>query len=166
MTQRKPPGVSFPGWIERQIRVAETEGAFENLTGKGQAIADLDAHSDDLNWILNYLRRENADIAALLPRSLALAKEVELLPERLRTQRYESTVRAIISDLNDRIRAAHRLPSDGPPMRVWIVDIEGAVDRWRIDRTETAATLDVAEPEPVTTPPLTRRRRFSRRAAR
>jgi hypothetical protein len=143
MTQRKPPNVSFPGWVERQIRVAEARGAFENLPGTGKELTDLDSRPDEMGWVLNYLRRENADIAALLPPALALAKEVDLLPEQLSKLRSEAAVRLAVDDLNSRIRRAHRFPQDGPPIRVWIVDVEPEVARWRADR----ATPPVDEPE-------------------
>ena len=31
MTQRKPPGTSWESWIDAQIRVAQEQGAFDNL---------------------------------------------------------------------------------------------------------------------------------------
>ncbi|MDT4950518.1 MAG: hypothetical protein QOJ37_3113, partial [Pseudonocardiales bacterium] len=34
MTDRKPQNVSFPDWVEGQIRTAEADGAFANLPGK------------------------------------------------------------------------------------------------------------------------------------
>ena len=44
MTERKPPGVSWESWIDRQIREAEERGAFADPRGwqadpgSGQAI--------------------------------------------------------------------------------------------------------------------------------
>ncbi|NED90626.1 DUF1992 domain-containing protein, partial [Streptomyces sp. SID11233] len=34
MTQRKPPGLDFESWIDRQIREAEERGEFRALAGK------------------------------------------------------------------------------------------------------------------------------------
>ena len=42
MTERKPPGVSWESWIDRQIREAEERGAFADLPGAGMRIPDLD----------------------------------------------------------------------------------------------------------------------------
>ena len=134
MTQRKPPGVSFPGWVERQIRTAEASGAFANLPGAGKPIPDLDRRHDDLAWVANYLRRENVDAAELLPPGLALAKEVEQLPERLQREKSEPRVRRHVEDLNERIRQAHARPQVGPPVRVRPVDVEAALQQWRDSR--------------------------------
>ncbi len=42
MTERKPPGVSFETWIDKQIREAADRGEFDNLPGAGKPIPDLD----------------------------------------------------------------------------------------------------------------------------
>ena len=46
MTQRKPLGTSWETWIERQIRVAQEEGAFNNLPGAGKPLPHLDQDFD------------------------------------------------------------------------------------------------------------------------
>ena len=61
MTQRKPPNVSVPDWVERQIRTAQAQGAFANLPGAGKPIPDLDRPQPELAWIAGYLRREDVD---------------------------------------------------------------------------------------------------------
>lgn len=35
MTERKPLGVSFESWIDKQIREATERGEFQNLPGAG-----------------------------------------------------------------------------------------------------------------------------------
>ena len=40
MTQRKPLEHSFESWIEGQIRVAQEQGAFDNLPGAGKPLPD------------------------------------------------------------------------------------------------------------------------------
>ncbi len=159
MTERKPPNMTWPGWVEHQVRTAEAAGAFDDLPGKGKPIPGLDRPQDDLAWIANYLRRENVDVAALLPPALALAKEVEVLPERLVTEHSEHRVRAIVDDLNDRIVTAHRLPQSGPPMRVGRVDLEAVVGRWRSDRAAlVAARASAREPVSRSSEPTRRAR--------
>ncbi|MCU1656162.1 MAG: hypothetical protein JWO57_818 [Pseudonocardiales bacterium] len=161
MTQRKPPDMSIPDWIEHQIRAAEADGAFDNLPGAGKPIPDLDHPQAELAWVVGYLRRENADVAALLPPALALAKEVEVLPERLLRERSESRVREIVEDLNQRIRIAHRQPQVGPPMRVRTVPVDKAIEQWRRASADLAVT-----PEPESRAEATPRRRwFGRRQA-
>jgi DnaJ-like protein len=161
MTQRKPPNVSFPDWVERQIRDAQAKGDFENLPGAGKPLPDRNRPRHDLTWVADYLQRENVDVAALLPPALALAKEVEVLPERLLKERSEASVREIVADLNQRIRAAHRAPQDGPPVRVYPVAVEELVEQW----SAAKAALDAARSRPVAAspPPPARRRRFGRR---
>lgn len=161
MTPRKPPGVSVPSWVERQIRDAQSRRAFENLSGAGQPIADLDRPRGELDWVAGYLHRENADVAALLPLGLALARELDDLPARLSRLRSEGKARAVVEDLNERIRRAHARPQDGPPVRVWPVDVESLVTTWREARAEAA---DPA-PEPPVPAPAPRRRRWLRRSS-
>ena len=138
MTERKPPNVSFPDWVERQIRTAEQRGAFRDLPGSGKPIPDLDRPRDDMAWIVEKLRREQVDIAGVLPPALALAKQVEDLPQRLSRERAEPRVRALVADLNERIQRALLAPQIGPPVRVRPVDVEQAVTRWRADRAAAA----------------------------
>ena len=130
VTARKPPGLTFPDWVERQIQDAERRGAFRDLPGAGKPIPGIDRPRGDLDWVADYLRREDVDVAALLPPSLALAKEVEDLPQALRRMRSEREVRDAVTDLNRRIAAARLAPHDGPPMRVGTVDVERAVRDW------------------------------------
>ena len=59
MTERKPPGIGFGTWVERQIREAAERGEFDNLPGAGKPIADLDKPHDELWWVKDKLRREH-----------------------------------------------------------------------------------------------------------
>lgn len=147
MTPRKPPNVSVPDWVERQIRTATANGAFENLPGAGKPIPNLDRPQDDLAWIANYLKRENVDVTGLLPPGLALAKEVESLPMRLLGERTELHARRVIEDLNGRILRALAAPQVGPPLRVRTVRVEAAVTQWRADRAALAEAAAAARAE-------------------
>ncbi|MDR1999193.1 MAG: DUF1992 domain-containing protein [Frankiaceae bacterium] len=153
MTQRKPPAMRYSDWIELQIRDAQRQGAFEDLPGAGEPIPDIDTKRGELDWIAGYLRKENVDPSALLPASLTLAKEVEDLPVRLARERSEDAVRALIEDLNLRIRAARLAPQDGPPLRARPVDIEAAVLRWRADRASQLAARTALAAVPAAPPP-------------
>jgi hypothetical protein len=151
MTKRKPAHLSFPGWVEQQVRQAEAQGAFDNLPGAGRPIPDLDRAGDPLAWVANHLHRENVDVADLLPPALRLPKEVETLDKRLPTMRSEAVVRAVIDDLNRRIDDAYARPQVGPPLRVKKVNVEQAVERWR-------ATLPPPPAPPASAPPKPPRR--------
>ncbi len=162
MTTRKPGQVSFPDWIEGQISTAQRRGEFDDLPGKGKPIPDIDQPRGELDWVADYLRREEVEVAAVLPPQLALAKEVEDLPERLAALASETRVRTCVLELNDRIRAAHRAPQQGPPLRVRTVNVEAALTKWRAARATAAPPQRQPVPEkPAATP---RRRWFGRAA--
>lgn len=132
MTERKPPGVSFETWVDRQIREAAERGEFDNLPGAGKPIADLERPRDELWWIRQKLRRENL---AYLPPALALRKEAEDAMAAASQAASESEVRRIVSEINDKIRAANRLPATGPPTNLAPCDVDDVVRAWR-DRRE------------------------------
>jgi hypothetical protein len=163
MTTRKPAKVSFPDWIEGQITRAQRDGAFDQLPGKGKPIPGIDQPQHELQWVADYLRRERVEVAAILPPQLALAKAVEDLPQALAAMSSETRARATVHELNERIRAAHRAPQHGPPLRVRTVDVEAALDQWRAARAARAAALEAAR-TPVQAQPAPRRRRWWRRS--
>lgn len=157
MTERKPARLSFPDWVEGQIRAAESSGAFDNLPGKGKPIPGLGRPRDDMAWIAQKLRSENVDVAEVLPPALALAREVERLPDRVRPLRSERQVREVVDNLNARIRAALLAPQDGPPMRVGRVDADAVVAQWQAERPQPVRPLQAPAP------PAARRRWWRRR---
>ena len=129
MTERKPRGVSFESWVEKQIREARERGSFDDLPGAGRPLPP--AASDELAWVRDKVKREGLPVAALLPPALAVAKEVEDLPEVLARLRSEERVRAVVLELNGRIDAARRAPAVGPPVRTGLLDVEEVVAGWR-----------------------------------
>ena len=58
MTGRKPPGMRWESWIDRQVREAEERGEFEGLPGAGQPIPISSKPHDELWWVKDKLRRE------------------------------------------------------------------------------------------------------------
>lgn len=62
MTERRPPGMAFETWIDRQVREAEERGAFDNLPGAGKPIPDLHKPYDE-NWWIKRLGRGGAAVA-------------------------------------------------------------------------------------------------------
>lgn len=116
-------------WVERQIRMAGERGELDNLPGAGKPLPKRPGGT--VEWVVQKLREENQDTAALLPPSLVIAKEVAELPARLRGVRTEREVRAIVEDLNARIAKVHREPQVGPPLRVGLLDVEDVLASWR-----------------------------------
>ncbi|NSC20966.1 DUF1992 domain-containing protein [Streptomyces albus subsp. chlorinus] len=132
MTERKPPGVDFETWADRQIREAEERGEFANLPGAGKPLAGLDKPYTEQWWVERKMREENL---SYLPPSLLLRKEAQEAAERAAEARSEAEVRAILTEINARIEEALRTPPEGPPHRLVPFDVESAVRRWRSERT-------------------------------
>lgn len=131
MTERKPPGVSFESFVDRQIRQAEERGEMQDLPGFGKPMASLDAPYDELWWIKGKLRREGF---AVLPPALALRKEAEDAREAIKAARTERQVRDLLTEINDKIRTALRRPPPGPPLNLGEFDVEAELTRWRESR--------------------------------
>ena len=112
MTERKPPGVGFGTWVERQIREAPERGEFDNLPGAGMPIEDLDQPHDELWWVKGKLRREHF---SYLPPTMALRQEA----------------RRIVTDINARILEGNRKAASGPPLNLMPFDVERVVGAWR-----------------------------------
>ena len=144
MTERKPAGVTFESWVERQLREARERGSFDGLPGTGKPLPRT--ASDELAWVREKARREDLPVSALLPPALAVAKEVEDLPARLSRERSEARVRTLLKELNMRIDAARRGPQVGPPVRTALLDEEAVVAAWREAVTPPAAPVTPALP--------------------
>ncbi|MFB8394857.1 DnaJ family domain-containing protein [Streptomyces yangpuensis] len=121
MTERKPPGVDFESFVDRQIRQATARGDFKELPGFGKPLASLDAPYDELWWIRDKMHREGF---AALPPALALRKEAEDAREAAAAARTEREARALLTEVNEKIRSALRMPPPGPPLHLKEFDVE------------------------------------------
>ena len=128
MTERKPAGVSFKSWVERQIREAMERGEFDNLPGAGKPIPDLDKPHDELWWVKQKLRREQL---SYLPPTLAVRKEADDALAAASRARSERDVRRIVVAINAKIREANGKAASGPPLNLMPFDVERVVRRWR-----------------------------------
>lgn len=129
MTERKPPGVPFENWIERQIREGIERGEFDDLPGSGKPLPDRNKPYDENWWIKGKLRSE--DLPAPLPPTLLLRKEAEDALAAAAKAASESDVREIVTAINDRIREAIRTGLSGPPLNLVPYDVERVVREWR-----------------------------------
>ena len=146
VVERKPQGMPWESWVERRLREARDRGAFEDLAGLGKP---LEIH-DAMTWVRDKARQEGLPITALLPPSLAVAKEVEDLPFKLAGERSEARVRALLTDLNRRIDAARRGPQIGPPVRTPLLDVEEQVAAWRAALQQSPRRVpEVGDPRPA-----------------
>jgi Domain of unknown function (DUF1992) len=142
----------FRSVVDAQIRSAEERGAFKNLRGAGKPIPGLMEPDDPMWWIKGFVQREGVPAGAMLPPSLAMRREIELLPETLARVRSEKAVRDHVEDLNHRIRRWIQIPI-GPQVPLREVDVDQVVADWHAARTPP--------PEPPSSePPRPTRRRW------
>lgn len=134
MTERKPPGISFETWADRQIREAEERGAFADLPGKGKPLPSLDRPYDDLWWVKEKMARESL---SFLPPTLVLRKEAEDALAAVEDAPSERVVREILTEVNDKILEAIRRPPPGPLLNLVPFDIDEIVREWRERRERT-----------------------------
>ena len=137
MTERKPGGMSFETWIDRQIREAQERGEFDDLPGKGKPLKGIDQPHDELWWVKQLIERENLSYT---PPGLALRRLAEEALDRIKTMTSEASVREALEAVNVRIRNANRMPTDGPPSNLMPFDVERVVAKWRDARTADGLT--------------------------
>ncbi|MFE7840340.1 DUF1992 domain-containing protein [Streptomyces sp. NPDC057474] len=128
MTERKPPGVSFESFVDKQIRDAEARGDFQALPGVGRPLQSDDTTYDELWWIKQKMAREGMSV---LPPTLALRKEAEDALAAAAQAPSEPAVRKIITEINARIREMMFRPPPGPPLGLKPYDVEEVVRQWR-----------------------------------
>ncbi|MFI8216634.1 DUF1992 domain-containing protein [Streptomyces sp. NPDC085932] len=129
MTERKPPGVDFGSWVDKQIRDAEARGEFDRLPGAGRPLPpDVESTYDELWWVKRKMAREGLSV---LPPALALRKEAEDALEAAYAAPSEPMVRRIIGEINDKIREMMFKPPPGPPLGKKPYDVEDVVRQWR-----------------------------------
>ncbi|MBC3993769.1 DUF1992 domain-containing protein [Streptomyces sp. AC563] len=131
MTERKPPGVDFESFVDKQIREAAERGEFERLPGFGKPLDRPDAPYDESWWIKEKMAREQL---SFLPPSLALRKEAEDAREAATRAPSEQMARRIVEEINEKIRAALARPPEGPPLNLVPYDVEDVVASWRAGR--------------------------------
>jgi hypothetical protein len=159
VTERKPPGVSWQTWIDRQIEAGQAEGRFDDLPGLGKPLPGIDQPRDELWWVRDKLRREGVDH---LPPSLAILRTAADAERRAMASPSEPEVRRIIEEVNEEIRRLNRTSSSGPPTTLAPFDVEDVVARWR-RRPDVDPPADADDPHEDRDPrPEDRSRRSTR----
>ncbi|MER6910090.1 DUF1992 domain-containing protein [Streptomyces sp. NPDC000594] len=134
MTERKPPGISFESWVDRQIREAEARGEFAALPGAGQPLPEgVEAPYDELWWIKRKMVREGL---ACLPPALALRKEAEDALEAAWAAPTAEAARRIVAEVNPRIREMMLKPPPGPPLGLKPYDLDEIARGWHARRAD------------------------------
>lgn len=124
MSARKPSGLGWESWIDRQVREATERGEFDDLPGAGRPLPDLDKPYDELRWVKDKLRREG--LTYMSP-SVALRKQVHDAYEAALDAPSERDARRILKAVNDKIRAANRTGIAGPPLMLVPYDIDRVI---------------------------------------
>jgi hypothetical protein len=126
MTERKPPGLGWEGWIDRQIREAAERGDFDDLPGAGKPIPDL-GQPDEMWWINRKLQSEGLTYQ---PPSVVLREEAHDALEAALRAGSEADVRKIVEAINGQIREANRKGIAGPPLKLAPFNVQRVVDKW------------------------------------
>jgi Domain of unknown function (DUF1992) len=167
MTERKPGGMTFTSWIDKQIAEATERGAFDNLPGAGKPIPHRGDEDAAQAWLREYLRKEGVSAEALLPTPLRLRKAIDRLATDVPGMGSEDEVREAVGELNHQIREWRRIPL-GPPIFVPLVDEDAMVSRWHAARPGPAvpSAARVSEAGAALAAPSGRSRRWRGRRRR
>ncbi|MGW4211991.1 DnaJ family domain-containing protein [Lentzea sp. NPDC004789] len=125
MTQRKPPGMGFESWIDRQIREAQERGEFDDLPSAGKPLPGAGEPLEEDWWLKRKVREEEG--SAGLPPSLVLRRQAETARARALAAGTDEEARAIIEEMNAKILDALRKPLSGPPLNLMPFDVEKLV---------------------------------------
>ncbi|KJK44221.1 molecular chaperone DnaJ [Lentzea aerocolonigenes] len=125
MTQRKPQGMDFETWIDRQIREAQERGEFDDLPSAGKPLSGAGEPLEEDWWLKKKVREEEG--TAGLPPSLVLRKQAETARTRALAAETDDEARAIIEKVNAEILDALRKPLSGPPLNIMPFDVEQVV---------------------------------------
>jgi len=161
MTERKPTGLSWESWTEKQIEEGRRAGLFDGLDGAGKPIDGLDGPHDEEWWIKAKLRGENIDH---LPPTIAIRGERDAAVAAALAAADEGEARRILEQINDRIRYVNSHTVSGPPSTVWVVDEKSVLERWRAAHAVIESEPDVGrDTEPTEKLPVRQGRRLGRR---
>ena len=136
VTERKPPGVEWASWVDRQLDEGAPRRAARQPRGLGQA--DSGARRTSRRRLVG--EGEAAPRGGQLgPTHAGDPRRARRCGRRGRGRRTEAELRSIIERVNERIRYVNSHTVSGPPTTVWTVDPEPIVERWRADRPDVPA---------------------------
>ncbi|MFY3745344.1 DUF1992 domain-containing protein [Anaeromyxobacter sp. Red801] len=128
---RRRQGEGHETFVERLIREAQEEGAFERLSGAGKPLPLTGGELPEAWWIKEKLKREGL---SSLPDAIAIRHEAEAVLAGIERLDDERVVRERLEALNARIRRINRTAVAGPPTTLAPLDVEAALERWRARR--------------------------------
>jgi hypothetical protein len=127
----KKPGEGHESYVERLIREAQEEGAFDALAGRGKPLPLTGGELPEAWWIKEKLKREKLSI---LPDAIAIRHDAEALVAELARTDDEQVVRARLVAMNARIRRLNATAISDPPTSLAPFDVDAVVARWREGR--------------------------------
>lgn len=131
---KRRPGERYEGYVERLIREAQEDGAFDNLPRKPLPLTG--GELPEAWWIKEKLKREKL---SALPESLAIRHEAEAVLQEVARLDDERLVRERLDAMNAKIRKLNRTMVSGPPTSLAPFDVDAVVARWRAARERVAA---------------------------
>ena len=120
----------YESLIDRQIRRAREEGAFDDLPGEGKPDPNLDEVKDPHWWAKKFIQREGLE-GGVLPPALELRRERERTLAGLADAQSEREARARLLALNDRIKRMNARGHSGPPSNASPLDVDEMLALWR-----------------------------------
>ena len=130
MTERKPMGMTFDSWIDRQIDQSIKRGEFDHLPGKGKPLSGVDEPYDPDWWLKEKLKHENLDIT---PDTLVARRTVERWLESYLDTPTLPAVQRQIEKLNETIQVANTTDL-GPLLPQPLLDVERLSSEWLRNR--------------------------------
>jgi hypothetical protein len=126
------PAETLERYVERLIREAREEGAFDHLPGAGRPLPLTGGELPEAWWIKEKLRRERLSI---LPDAVAIRRDAEALLAEIARLSDERAVRERLLAMNQRIRRLNATVVSGPPTTLAAFDVDAVLRRWREGRT-------------------------------
>jgi Domain of unknown function (DUF1992) len=134
---KRRPNETHESYVERMIRDAQEEGAFDHLSCAGKPLPLTGGELPEAWWIKEKMKREKL---SSLPESIAIRYEAEAVLESLARETDEQVVREQLLAVNARIRRLNATYIGvGPPTTLAPFDVEAVVRRWRSGATAAAA---------------------------
>lgn len=126
MTERKPMGIAWTSWIDRQVSDARERGEFDNLSGRGEPLARDQRSYDPDWWIKDKLRREDLEIT---PDTIVARRKVERWLVKYLNISHVDMVIHQAKQLNTEIIAANKTHL-GPMSPQPLLDIDTLVNEY------------------------------------
>lgn len=126
----RKPSEPLDRYVDRIIREAQEEGAFDGIGGPDRRLP-LTGALEEAWWVKEKLKREKLSD---LPDALAVRREAEEVLAGLARESDERVVREKLLALDARIRKINRTTVAGPPTSLAPLDVEALVAHWRAQR--------------------------------